>query len=217
MNQSQFIKLLFLAVGFLAGIFISSSDFIFSYKSPNSAIEINPDSIKKVVAIKEENYLEKIDVLNVKDSALSQQKQRTSATLRQKKMRHKYIADRINAEISKPENISDSTFDKPFAERIKIDISELLISDFEKDSVYMQMVTVLEQQVEVKDSIIVVQGDQHLFLKNKLDESLSNQQAIFDSNLIYQKQIKQHRKKNKFLSAAVLLLGGITAASLLHH
>lgn len=216
MNQSQFIKLLFLAVGFVVGAFISNIYFPSSSKSP-TVVTINPDSIKKEVAIKEKNYFEQVDVLNAKDSTLSQQKQITSAALRQKKINHKHIAERIVTEVSKPENVNDSTFNNIFTEKIKIDISDLLISDFEKDSLYMQMVDVLEQQVDVKDSIIVAQGNHQLFLKNKLDESLSNQQAIFNNNLIYQKQIQQHKKKNKFLSVAVILLGGITAASLLHH
>jgi hypothetical protein len=217
MNQAQFIKLLFLAVGFLAGIFISNIDFLCNFKSSSSVMPMNPDSIKKEVAIKEKSYSKEVDILNVKDSILSQQKQGTSTALRQRKMRHNGIVDKINSEISKPENTTDSTFNNIIPERIKVDISNLLISDLEKDSLYMQMVDVLTQQVDVKDSIIIVQGDQHLFLKNKLAESLSNQQAIFNKNLIYQKQIKQHKKKNKLLSVATLLLGGVAAASLLHH
>jgi hypothetical protein len=110
MNQSQFIKLLLLAVGFIAGISIANIDFFSSSKSSNPAIDINPDSIKKEVAIKEKNYLEDINALNVKEGALAQEKQSTNVALRQKKIRHNHLIQKINAEMEKSESTTEEAF-----------------------------------------------------------------------------------------------------------
>ncbi|NLR58840.1 hypothetical protein HGH93_12055 [Chitinophaga polysaccharea] len=87
----------------------------------------------------------------------------------------------------------------------------------QNDSLYQQLTTTLEQQVQNRDSTIAVQQQQQNYLQLNYDRNLAQQQLLLSENLQLHKDIRRHRVKNRLLSAGLLLLSGTATYMALHH
>lgn len=97
-------------------------------------------------------------------------------------------------------------------------VQELIISSAQKDSLYEQITATLQTQVTTKDAIINTSEQKYGGLKLSFDQSLVQQDMLFNQNNLLVKQLKGSRTKNKVLSAIVVVLAGVGASlTLLHH
>lgn len=216
MNQSQFIKLLFLSLGIIMGVTIANLKMCSKSYAPNPGKIVPTTIVKSEIAAHEKKYQEDLKLLNRKDTALNNKKSPLKSAIAQKKKDRERLTEDI-AESLATTDYTDSSAVLCTPNQLKIDVTDLIARDADIDSFYLQLTSTLEQQVDTKDSIISVKDEQYLFAKTKMDESLLHQQLLYEQNRLTQKELLRHKKKNKILSAAILLLGGAVTYTLLHH
>ena len=127
------------------------------------------------------------------------------------------IQQKVNLLLATAINDTDTAAKISDCDSLENSLEDLKASTAEKDSLFEDIQSQLEQQVNNKDSTLNVQREEYNALVLSFDNSLAQQDELSGQNKYLQKQLNRHIVKNKLLSGGLLVLSGIAVFSLLHH
>lgn len=211
MKNQKINALFLLGIGILLGVALCSlfARLAASHPEMDSTI-ISPKAIQKEVAQSEAHYQQQIQALEQSNSQWQAQSKAATQALNLAKRKTVYLERKLATQIAKDKALSSGQKDSLYQS-----LNDYTTVGNEKDSLCTEITTALEAQIVNKDSTIVLQNKQYEFLKGSFELSIAQQQtAIAESNL-YKKQMKRERTKKKFLSAGLIVVGGLAAYSLL--
>jgi hypothetical protein len=215
--QTKSNSIIFLVLGLIAGIagtmFFSGSH---DQQFPAQALE-SPASIKVTSVAIEKHFQSKLDSLLQTNVVLGKQVTNTKSELHKAKYDNKVLLELVDTMIVHAGSATDTLERLADCDTLQWAVKDLIVAANHKDSLYEDLNTTLQYQVENKDSVIGVQQQEYSSIKLLFDKSLSQQEILSTQNLLYQKQIKRHKVKSKLLSAGAFILTGIATYGLLHH
>jgi len=217
--QTRLNSVIFLVLGLIAGIggtmFFNGSN---SPKKPVYAATLqSPADIKNTSVAVEAHFQNKVDSLVQTNIVLEHKVGNTKSELQKAKQDNKVLLELVDTLIAHAGQTTDTAAKLVQCDSIDVAVQYLITSSNEKDSLYDNLAATLQAQVSNKDSTIGLQQEQYNCLKLSFDKSLLQQDVLSGQNLLYEKQLKKFRVKNKLLSAGLFILTGITTYSLLHH
>lgn len=208
---------IFLVLGLILGI--GSTIFFSGNKAKTVTVTAlqSPADIKNTSVMVEAHFQGKVDSLMQTNAALGQKVGNTKSELQKAKHDNKVLLELVDTLLAHAGNTTDTATKLAQCDSLGETVQDLVASSNTKDSLYEELTTSLEAQVNNKDSVISTQQEQYTCLKLLFDKSLAQQDVLSVQNLSLEKQLKTHKIKNKLLSTGVFVLSGIAAYSLLHH
>jgi nitrogen fixation-related uncharacterized protein len=198
-------------VGLALGVFAST----FFFK-PDDSSALPPVSVasaadfRKEAATSETSYAKSYDSLKKRSVSLYQELNNSKSALAKAKAKNallqkgvlQLIENRVHIPLSEyPE--ADSNCDS-----LIVTVEYLMKSSVEKDSLFENITTTLEDQVKNKDSTIALKNEQYNDLKNVFEKSVVAQEVLTEQNKALYKQQRKEKIESKFLSAALLVITG---------
>ncbi len=213
------LKLTIFILGLFAGI--SGSMFFNGKQSPQkpayAATLSSPADIKNVSVAVEAHFQGKVDSLVQTNVSLEHKVGNTKSELQKAKQDNKVLLELVDTLIAHADHATDTAVKLAECDSINATVQGLIASSNEKDSLWDKLTITLQAQVNNKDSTIDLQQEQYNALKLSFDKSLAQQDVLSGQNLLFEKQLKGFKIKNKLLSAGAFILTGIATYSLLHH
>ena len=210
--KSKIIALIALAVISMSVLFHSNSTKVFALASVQHA-----NILKKLAQDTAKIYRLKIDSLTQTNLELEQEVSDNAKALHHVKHVNQVLQQKVTILTTSVETETDTPTKLADCDSLASAITELSMSNNNKDSLYEQMQTDLIAEVGNRDSVIVVQQISNKALQNSFNLSLASQDTLQNNCKLLQKQLNHQVIKKKFLSGALLTLSGITLYSLLRH
>jgi hypothetical protein len=176
-----------------------------------------PTTLEKEVVQIEKAYQQKVEALDSHSQQLSQQLKRTTQTLAQVRKKNTQLQTQVYGLIDGQQNEVDTAEQLQTCASLVATVTALIQSSNEQDSLYEAANSNLSTQLSTKDSTLQLKDNQYKELKLIVEKSIAQQEVLYHQNKQYQKQFIRQKIKSKVLSAAVLVLSGLTANYLLQH
>lgn len=216
--QQQLNRIIFLVLGLIMGIGGTMFFARNNAKKPVYATTLqSPADLKNSSVIIETHFQNKVDSLMQSNNALVHKVGNTKSELQKAKQDNKVLLELVDTLIAHANSKTDTAAKLADCDSITSTVQDIITSTNTRDSLYEELTTALQAQVNNKDSVISTQVEQYNCIKLSFDKSLAQQDFLLGQNLILDKQLKKFKIKNKLLSAGVFVLSGIAAYQLLHH
>jgi hypothetical protein len=216
--QQQLNRIIFLVLGLIMGI--GGTMFFGSDKTqkPIYATTLqSPADLKNNSVLVEAHFQSKLDSLTQSNNTLVHRVGNTKSELQKAKQDNKVLLELVDTLIAHANSTTDTAAKLADCDSLSSTVQDLISSTNTRDSLYEDLTTALQAQVNNKDSVISTQVEQYNCIKLSFDKSLAQQDFLLGQNLMLDKQLKKFKIKNKLLSAGVFILSGIAAYQLLHH
>jgi hypothetical protein len=206
----------------IAGALILASFLLFLFQSgdpisPGTAQHITETKKLKEKIVKAETIAFKLfDSLLRQNTRLSAQLKETQTELKKVNQKNTALQHSFHALLGSAGALSGKAGFSLCESLIKTG-KELLQTSVVKDSLYETVTQNLEIQLVNKDSMLLVKEQLYIKLKDSFNQSADNQQQLVVSNSQLQKQNKREKRKNKLLTATLLLLSGAITYNIVHH
>ncbi len=178
---------------------------------------IKPSVLQKTTTKVEWYFEQKIDSLNTNNKLLNKKLGGSRAALEAAKNKNLVLQTQLYDLIDNKNESLDTSIEYKHDDVFEDKIIELINENNYKDSLYENIDSTVTAQLRNKDSTIVLMGDKYDSLKISLDESMLQQQSLYDQNKQFKKQFRRQKIKTKLLSAGILILSGIAANYLIQH
>ncbi len=208
---------------FILGLFAGIAGSIFFNSKQNlpkpvyAATLSAPADIKNTSVLVEAHFQSKVDSLVQTNIDLEHRVGNTKSELQKTKQDNKVLLQLVDTLIAHADHTTDTAIKLAQCDSINATVQDFINSSGTTDSLYDNLAATLQAQVNNKDSTIGVQQEQYNCLKLSFDKSLAQQDVLSGQNLLYEKQLKNFKVKNKLLSAGLFIVTGIATYSLLHH
>jgi len=216
--MTRLINIICLGLGIIAGI---SCTLFFGNNSIPKPVYTgtlqSPADLKNTSVLIEAHFQGKVDSLTRNNNVLAGKVGNTKAELQKAKQDNKVLLELVDTLLAHSANTTDTATKLAQCDSLSETVQDLIVSSNTRDSLYEDLTTTLQAQVNNKDSVIGTQQEQYNTLKLSFDKSLAQQDVLSIQNLSLEKQVKRHKIKNKLLSAGVFILSGIAAYQLLQH
>lgn len=203
-----------LVIGIIIGISFSNL-----FKGCNDTVTqtktFKPETLKNQSVKADEIYQHQIDSLQVSSNGLAKKLAGTKQILSQVSKKNKLLQMQVYELIDRTPVNADTIQTQSNCDSLKVTVAELLQSDDLKDSLFTDVNNNLEAQIKNKDSTLMIKDMELHALRISLDQSITEQQFLYDQNKTYQKQFRQQKVKGKLLSVGALILSGMAAAYLI--
>ena len=203
-----------LVIGIIIGISFSNL-----FKGCNDTVTqtktFKPETLKNQSVKVDEIYQHQIDSLQVSSNGLAKKLAGTKQILSQVSKKNKLLQMQVYELIDRTPVNADTIQTQSNCDSLKVTVAELLQSDDLKDSLFTDVNNNLETQIKNKDSTLMIKDMELHALRISLDQSITEQQFLYDQNKTYQKQFRQQKVKGKLLSVGALILSGMAAAYLI--
>ena len=216
--QQKLNRIIFLVLGLVMGI--GGTMFFGNQSTPKpsyTATLQSPADLKNTSVLVEAHFQGKVDSLTRNNNVLAGKVGNTKAELQKAKQDNKVLLELVDTLLAHSANTTDTATKLAQCDSLSETVQDLIVSSNTRDSLYEDLTTTLQAQVNNKDSVIGTQQEQYGTLKLSFDKSLAQQDFLLGQNLMLDKQLKKFKIKNKLLSAGVFILSGIAAYQLLHH
>lgn len=170
-----------------------------------------PKNLEVQVAKTEITYTKTFDSLKRQSVKLGLELKQTKTELDRAKQKNYSLQVQVYSLLDR-QNPTDSSCDS-----LITTVEYLMQSSTEKDSLYENVASNLEQQLTNKDSTIAAKDKQYLEIKSAFTKSIEGQKELIDQNKILNKQFKRQKFKSKVLTAALLIFTGAATNYLFHH
>lgn len=217
-NPSLKNALLFFAIGLLLGLFLSflwGQMLIPEYK-PATQIQSPKELVNQVTAT-EKIYTHRANSINVESQKLKKELNYTKDALTKAKEKTAGLQKQVFALLDERFPMQQQEQDEAVCDSLATTVPILIAASEEKDSLYNSALTNLEDQVQNKDSLLVLQNEQYAALKTAFTKSIDAQTILAKDNLSLTKTVKRQKVKSKILSAALFIFSGAAATYLLRH
>lgn len=178
---------------------------------------LKPSVLQKTTAKVESYFEQKIDSLNSNNKLLNKKLTGSRTALQESKNKNLVLQTQIYDLIDNKNESTDSSIENNNTDVFQDKIIELINENNYKDSLYENIDSTVTAQVKNKDSTIVLMGDKYDSLKISFNESLLQQQLLYDQNKQFKQQFRRQKIKTKLLSAVLLILSGVAANYLIQH
>jgi hypothetical protein len=200
-------------LGLALGLFFS---FMYRTLLPDTAplsktVKELPKKLEVQVAKTEITYTKTFDSLKRQSIKLGQELKQTKTELDKAKQKNYSLQVQVYSLLDR-QNPTDSSCDS-----LITTVEYLMQSSTEKDSLYENVSSNLEQQLSNKDSTIGAKDKQYQEIKSAFTKSIEGQKELIDQNKILNKQFKRQKFKSKVLTAALLIFTGAATSYLIHH
>jgi hypothetical protein len=200
-------------LGLALGLFFS---FMYRTLLPDNAplsktVKELPKKLEVQVAKTEITYTKTFDSLKRQSVKLGLELKQTKTELDKAKQKNYSLQVQVYSLLDR-QNPTDSSCDS-----LITTVEYLMQSSTEKDSLYENVSSNLEQQLTNKDSTIAAKDKQYLEIKSAFTKSIEGQKELIDQNKILNKQFKRQKFKSKVLTAALLIFTGAATNYLIHH
>ena len=216
--QQKLNRIIFLVLGLVMGIggtmFFGNSN---TPKPTYTATLQSPADLKNTSVLVEAHFQGRVDSLTRNNNVLAGKVGNTKAELQKAKQDNRVLLELVDTLLAHSANATDTAIKLAQCDSLNETVQDLIVSSNTRDSLYEDLTTTLQAQVNNKDSVIGTQQEQYGTLKLSFDKSLAQQDMLSIQNFSLEKQVKRHKIKNKLLSAGVFILSGIAAYQLLHH
>lgn len=203
-----------LVIGIIIGISFSNL-----FKGCNDTVTqtkiFKPETLKNQSVKVDEIYQHQIDSLQVSSNGLAKKLAGTKQILSQVSKKNKLLQMQVYELIDRTPVNADTIQIQSNCDSLKVTVAELLQSDDLKDSLFTDVNNNLETQIKNKDSTLMIKDMELHAMRISLDQSITEQQFLYDKNKTYQKQFKRQKVKSKLLSVGALILSGMAAAYLI--
>ena len=201
------------ALGLALGLFFS---FMYHTLLPDNTplsktVKDLPKKLEVQVAKTEITYTKTFDSLKRQSVKLGLELKQTKTELDKAKQKNYSLQVQVYSLLDR-QNPTDSSCDS-----LITTVEYLMQSSTEKDSLYENVSSNLEQQITNKDSVIAAKDKQYLEIKSAFTKSIEGQKELIDQNKILNKQFKRQKFKSKVLTAALLIFTGAATNYLIHH
>lgn len=184
----------------------------------NPIIKVDkPATLEKEVVQIEKVYQQKVDSLDNHSQQLSKELKATAQTLAQVRKRNSILQTQVYGLIDGQQNEIDTIKQLRDCDSLAMTINTLIQSSNEQDSLCEAANINLGTQLSNRDSTLQLKDNQYQELKMIVEKSIAQQEILYHQNKQYQKHFKRQKIKSKVLSAAVLVLSGLTVNYLLQH
>jgi hypothetical protein len=216
--MTRLINFICLGLGIIAGV---SCTMFFGSNNAQKPIYTttfqSPADLKNSSVVIEAHFQNKVDSLMQSNSTLVHKVGNTKSELQKAKQDNKVLLELVDTLIAHANSTTDTAVKIAECDSLSSTVQDLINSTNTRDSLYEDLTTALQAQVNNKDSVISTQVEQYNCIKLSFDKSLAQQDFLLGQNLMLDKQLKKFKIKNKLLSAGVFILSGIAAYQLLHH
>jgi hypothetical protein len=200
-------------LGLALGLFFS---FMYRTLLPDTAplsktVKELPKKLEAQVAKTEITYAKTFDSLKRQSVKLGQELKQTKTELDRAKQKNYSLQVQVYSLLDR-QNPTDSSCDS-----LITTVEYLMQSSTEKDSLYENVSSNLEQQLTNKDSTIAAKDKQYQEIKSAFTKSIEGQKELIDQDKILNKQFKRQKFKSKILTAALLIFTGAATNYLIHH
>lgn len=178
--------------------------------SPNTAA-IFQSEMKKIEA----RYQASIRNLQEENTKLIAQVEADKLELKKVRQKASVTSTKVKQLSEKTKAEQDTSAKIIYCDSLREEVAILMDESSHKDELCDQTIKDLTELAETKDSIITAGDTRCEELQNLLDHSLNEQTFLSDQVKDLNKQLKKKSRRQKWLSAGVLILSGITSALLL--
>lgn len=205
-------------IGLLVGIAISFLYCTSLSNEPSSKpIAKATTELKKEVAKTEVSYSKSVDSLKKQSVKLQSELTDTKTELSKAKHKNYSLQLTIYDLIDRQAQSKQSSDTNDNCDSLIVTVEQLMQSFSEKDSLYEQATTNLEDQLKNKDSTITLKEKQYTQIKSAFDKSLQSSNELSGINKQLIKEVKRQKFKSKILSAAFFIVTGVAANYLIQH
>jgi hypothetical protein len=166
--------------------------------------EIN--NVEEIYSKKENLFLKANDALN--QNIKSNKKQLIKIQTRNIQLQTQ-VADIINSKQK------DTILMLKDCDSLQQKVEQLIITHNQKDSIYNEVVNDITEQSCKKDSLIIIQKEQAIFLKNTIKECIQNNNLLSSHLLAFKKENRKQSRKSKVKIGITFLAAILFANKLL--
>lgn len=211
--------LLFFILGMLLTVAIGQL-----FKGCNRNVFVH-DSLPRVVTAKHPPsqldtllaYRKQVVGLNMKNIELERQIHDAKKAIVDSAASNNPLRKKLVRYIDKSQVTSDTALLLSNCDSLATAAMQLMIFCIERDSMYQSLTNMLSDQVQLKDSIIIVLNRQHEYLQGVYDQALSEKQGLVSDNLGLQKEVRKHKTRNRWISAGLITIGSAITYMKFHH
>jgi hypothetical protein len=157
--------------------------------------------------------------LQKRQEKIQQELVQTKTALSKAKERNKelqtQVLDLLDQQSLAITNVDTSTT-LQFSEPIASIVTDFIDNTNTRDSLCDVNILQLQEQVSNRDSTLQLQQEKYTQLKSAFNQSIQQQTLQEQETKFYKRKFKLQKVKNKLLSAATLILGGIAVKQLLN-
>lgn len=177
-----------------------------------SALEQKVTALETSFQQKEDSLIEKNKTLN---SVLKETKTVLDKTKKKNIQLQTQVYDLIDRQGDYKEQ-EDTLSYITGCDSLQTKVEQLILSFNEQDSLHTVTIENLSEQIQNKDSTLLLKEAAYSSLKSEFDKSIATQKLLEQQNKIYKKKYKRLRFGSKLKSIGLLLISGIAAKQLIH-
>ncbi len=208
-------NILIICSGIIAGVGICSLFRACDADKADTIAVIKPSTLEKNAEKEEKHFTDAIDSLQVKAKTLQSILTTTIILLDKSKKKNGLLQSQLRNLANKNITRKDTAAFYADCDSVKDNLSQWIEVGHEKDSLYEAVIGNQQDQLQVKDSTIWLQQQQHTILKGFFQQSLLQQELLANQHKRLQKKMKRQQFKNKLLSGLTVVAAGIATGYLL--
>ena len=181
--------------------------------------DFKSSELEKKMQQTETAYQVKEDSITKKNNDLNKKLQETQTLLGRTRTKNNQLQSQVytlidRQQVYKADNDTESYITG--CDSLQEKVSQLIVYSNQQDSLCQISIANLSSQLQNKDSAIVLNHSQYQALKETLNQSLAQQQALEKETKFYKKKFKRQRFVSKLKSIGLLIISGLAAKQLIH-
>lgn len=203
--------------GIVIGITLTSL-FRSTIKNGDTTATATPSIVKKLeekTAAQEKQVQARIDAMNHKNILLQAEVEKLKDQLTENRIKSRKLQVITNTLAKKKTAVNDTALLLADCDTLKEKVVMLNRYIEVEEGLCDSIMVNQQQQLLQKDSVIALDREQYVNLRNSFAESIMEQKLLLDQNTFFKKQIRKQKIKSKIISGLSLVAAGITTRLLL--
>lgn len=173
--------------------------------------------IQKESEQSEKKFLAKIDSLDKRSAALSNDVRSLNLLLQNAKAANSHTQASVTERVKKISPAIDTAEYYVQCDSLKNEALLLITEAKQKDSLYELTIQKKDEQIMLKDSSLQLHRQQYAELKGYFTRSITQQQQLLAENSLLNKKLRRQKTKARLLGGLTAVVAGFTAHYLITH
>jgi len=198
-----------LLVGILLGVYFCSLFSGCGKQSRNlpALTVVKPDVLKKQVAAVQASFQAKIDSLGTTATHLKTDLATTQTALDKAKRKNIALQTQVYDLLDRSATVTVDTVHRiQDCDSLQSKVKELVINDNVKDSLYEEKTNNLQQQVDNKDSTLLVERQAFQHMQQSFTQSLQQQEVLQQDNKILRRSVRREKRAGVFRTIGLAIV-----------
>jgi len=169
----------------------------------------DPAQVKASLTETEHRYQLHYDSLDRATRALRQNMQKTQTALSQAKRQNRSLEGTLKDLLTVHYTTNDTTTLLANCDSLATTVDSLVIQSAVKDSLYDSVATVLQQQIDLRDSTVRLQQTQYDSLQASYHKTLAEQESLVKETAKQKKIIRRQQRGKGLLTAVLAVVAGM--------